>query len=402
MQQLPLSPSLSILLPPSPATQPTTNRPAPDTTQTLPFLEAEAAVKRFGKPLVESEPRGASRLIVELCTGKFVPTEELGALQSADADALPPMPSMGGHGGLGDDSVLQSRPDDFVHLFVEQPRHLRRFLQQVLEHQRAVGGAPTSMLVGNTLLELLLLEWGEKEEAVACSSGIGTGIGGGGGHLGGARGGTEEVIALHEAEEAVLKLLGDPLAKYDADHALCLVTMHCFRPGKLFLYQKMRSHHLVLQHYMEGGDVRSVVAECKQHGSKDPAMWVQVLDWFATEGGGTDSAADAGMGPGGGSNGAGMGGYGTSDAMVAEQRRQAFAEGLQDVLAHIAAYRLVPPLRVLQTMAGSRRTTLSSMQVRLPPLSAAAAAQHFAVVPTANNVAHPSCPIAVRPLVRPN
>jgi hypothetical protein len=191
-------------------------------------------VKRFGKPLVEAEPRGTSRLIVELCTGKFVPVEELGALQSAahDMDALPLMPMGGMHDG-GGGGALQSRPDDFVHLYVEQPRHLRRFLQQALSHQRAVGGAPTSTLVGNTLLELLLLEWVEKEEVVACS--VGGGVGGVGGGAGEPRGTAEEAGALREAEDAVLRLLSDPLAKYDADHALCLVTMHSFRPGKLFL-----------------------------------------------------------------------------------------------------------------------------------------------------------------------
>ena len=41
-----------------------------------------------------------------------------------------------------------------------------------------------------------------------------------------------------------------------------------------------------------------------------------------------------------------------------------FEEGLEDVLDHIAAFRLVPPLRVLQIMGSSKHTTLACVQVR--------------------------------------
>ena len=129
-------------------------------------------------------------------------------------------------------------------------------------------------------------------------------------------------------------------------------------------------YHLVLQHHMEGGEVRAVVAECKQHGSKDPALWTHVLRWFANEGnggggGGTPmgigaaAAAAAAAAMGGGESGGGQ-----RSAAAAEERRLEFEEGLEDVLNHIAAFRLVPPLRVLQIMGSSKHTPLACVQVR--------------------------------------
>ncbi|CAN0449181.1 unnamed protein product, partial [Laminaria digitata] len=107
---------------------------------------------------------------------------------------------------------------DFVHLYVDEPRWLRMFLTYVLREGGKAG--PT---VADTLLELLLREWAKAPE------------GGGGGR----RGGGALEAAKRQRESEVMALLDNPRAGYDADHALVLVQMLNFKPGQLYLYEKV-------------------------------------------------------------------------------------------------------------------------------------------------------------------
>lgn len=108
--------------------------------------------------------------------------------------------------------------EDFVHLYVDEPKWLRIFLTYVLREGGQAGPA-----VADTLLELLLREWARETSS--------DGSGGGGDDSYGA--------AAKQREGEILALLDNPRAGYDADHALVLVQMLNFRPGQLYLYEKV-------------------------------------------------------------------------------------------------------------------------------------------------------------------
>ena len=113
--------------------------------------------------------------------------------------------------------------EDFVHLYVDDPRWLRIFLMYVLREGGRAGPA-----VADTLLELLLREWAKAPG--------GKGRGGSGGA------GLEAVKKQREAE--VMALLDNPRAGFDVDHALVLVQMLNFKPGQLYLYEKVRFYSM--------------------------------------------------------------------------------------------------------------------------------------------------------------
>lgn len=113
--------------------------------------------------------------------------------------------------------------EDFVHLYVDELRWLRIFLTYVLREGGRAGSA-----VADTLLELLLREWAEA----GAGAGKGGAAGGGDGGAG--------LAAKKQREDEVMALLDNPRAGYDADHALVLVQMLNFKPGQLYLYEKVR------------------------------------------------------------------------------------------------------------------------------------------------------------------
>lgn len=126
-----------------------------------------------------------------------------------------------------------------MHLYVDELRWLRIFLTYVLREGGRAG--PT---VADTLLELLLREWAQAGEASSSSSGSG---GGGGG-----RRGNGGLAAKKQRENEVMALLDNPRAGYDADHALVLVQMLNFKPGQLYLYEKVSEDLGVLQGFRGG------------------------------------------------------------------------------------------------------------------------------------------------------
>ncbi|GLD99260.1 hypothetical protein PINS_up007978 [Pythium insidiosum] len=102
----------------------------------LPFSEAEANLRKYGRTLVTHLPGPTTELLKRLCTGKF---------ESGNAS-------------------LKSDPADFLHLFVSHREQLREFLQYIVEVETV-----TNPLIGNTLLEMVLSDAtpaDEKEEAV--------------------------------------------------------------------------------------------------------------------------------------------------------------------------------------------------------------------------------------------
>jgi hypothetical protein len=171
----------------------------------------------------------------------------------------------GGDGGGGGGDPQKCAPELFVHLLVNHPRQLRRFLQNIVD-AATEENRQTSTTVGNTLLELLLLEteWGS---------------------------GGEDGEA--ERERCVMGLLRSTSAIYDADHALVLVQMHGFKAGELYLYEeKLRRYDMVVQHHMETGNRRGVFDECRRRAAKDPQLWKQALRHLVSQPEGADVGAD--------------------------------------------------------------------------------------------------------------
>ena len=185
----------------------------------LPFDIVVTQLQRWGKTLVEYLPDEMTDLLSALCTGCYDPLPELsedGCAVSGDGD------DDAAAAAVRSDEPQKCAPELFVHLLVNHPRHLRRFLENIVA-AAAEEKRQTSATVGNTLLELLLLEseWGPTP----------------GGENGEA-----------ERERCVMSLLRSTSAAYDADHALVLVQMHGFKAGELYLYEeKLRRYDMVVQ-----------------------------------------------------------------------------------------------------------------------------------------------------------
>ena len=62
--------------------------------------------------------------------------------------------------------------------------------------------------------------------------------------------------------EVLEDILENPNANYDIDHALVLVEMHRYRPGQLFLFEKLHMYPMVVQHYLEVRAVVVCVSSC--------------------------------------------------------------------------------------------------------------------------------------------
>lgn len=182
----------------------------------LSFGEAAEQLRRRGKALVAALPEESTGVLMALCTGRYTRKPEGGGADErrspGGGEGGEEGGGVGSGGGGGDGGVAKMAPaEDFVHLYVDEPKWLRVFLMYVLREGGRAG--PT---VADTLLELLLREWARQ----------------------GGRGASMEA-AKKQREREVMALLDNPRAGYDADHALVLVQMLNFKPGQLYLYEKV-------------------------------------------------------------------------------------------------------------------------------------------------------------------
>lgn len=226
------------------------------------------------------------------------------------------------------EEILRSSPDDFLHVFVGRPAYLIEFLEYIISNTNA------SSAIYNTLLEVYLSEstdsdaaldeLGQADDDVPATS----------------RADVPDSLDMDEEEEpddaplhlaplerrqqSALLLLKNPQAKYDLHQALILVQMHDFTEGILYLYEKKELFHEIVQTFMDKDDYDSVLRECDRHGQRDPKLWVQALSYFAKK-------------PDG-------------DTYIAQ------------VIQHIEAQKIIPPLLVVQILAQNRTTTLSMVR----------------------------------------
>eukprot|EP00004_Rigifila_ramosa_P020754 TRINITY_DN5423_c0_g1_i3.p1 TRINITY_DN5423_c0_g1~~TRINITY_DN5423_c0_g1_i3.p1 ORF type:complete len:536 (-),score=155.32 TRINITY_DN5423_c0_g1_i3:7-1614(-) len=196
----------------------------------LPFFDSEKMMKQYGKTLVSFLPEQTTRLLMLLCTNYSPKT---------DSDN-PPF-------AVSSQITVKARPEEFIHIFVDQPQWLLKFL----ENATTVGDdTQRTAVVYNTLLELYL------SSSVYESN-------------------------VEEGQKKAMSVLQNERSKYDADHALALCQAVAFRAGILFLYERLKLYQDILQYYMDNNDYEMVITSCKRFGDKDSNLWVQVLGYFA-------------------------------------------------------------------------------------------------------------------------
>eukprot|EP00727_Mastigamoeba_balamuthi_P012483 m51a1_g7858 putative vacuolar protein sorting-associated protein 11 homolog (936) ;mRNA; r:250849-254074 len=181
----------------------------------LPPASAVQCLHKYGKCLVAAIPQQTTALLLRLCSG--------------DA-ALP--------------------PDDFVHIYVGQPRWLAAFLEAVVAGS---GSAGASSFVYDTLLELYLRPTAEAETP------------------------QEEALRLAKAEA----ILDTKEPKYDPHQALVLCQRQGYRRGVMILLEHLKLYHEIMQQYMEQKDFANIIASCAKYSDLDPNLWMQVLSYFA-------------------------------------------------------------------------------------------------------------------------
>jgi len=265
----------------------------------LDFHAAEKNMKKYGKTLMRKAPEKTCQLLTDLCTDyRPLSGGDAGPARGEDKEV-----ALAAEGG---NTKVKSRPQDFIHIFVDHPIELQSFLEYIVKHEPACDS-----IVYNTLLELYLRDYDlvskptddeegpEDEEEVAAE-------------------------AKRQNHQAALALLQDPASTYDDDHALCLVQMFDFKPGMLFLYEKLKLYNEIVQHHMENNEYPAIIANCKKFGHIDPNLWVQVLSYFALKDEGEDCH-----------------------------------RWIMDVLNNIEREKLLPPLLVVQILSQNDKTPLA-------------------------------------------
>ncbi|XP_065898178.1 vacuolar protein sorting-associated protein 11 homolog [Dysidea avara] len=146
----------------------------------------------------------------------------------------------------------KAQPSDYLHIFVNKPQHLLKFLEKMV----SLHGDSLPPVMSNTLLELYMTSMDELPPN------------------------TQE---RGNREAKTLELLKSKSAKYDIDHALVLAQMHNFKAGILYLYEKAKLFQQILHYHMEHKDYNSVMDTCRRHGMRDPHLWVQALSYFGSQ-----------------------------------------------------------------------------------------------------------------------
>ncbi|KAG2428575.1 hypothetical protein HYH02_014378 [Chlamydomonas schloesseri] len=119
---------------------------------------------------------------------------------------------------------------------------------------------------------------------------------------------------------------------YDPDHALVLCRLHGYRPGLLFLYDRLRLPREVLQVHMAAGDSAGLIEAVRKYGDAarggDPVLWSEVLEYFVRQHDANPPHSDC-------------------------------SAQIMQVVEHVERSGVLPPLVVLQTLSRSRRLPLS-------------------------------------------
>jgi len=293
--------------------------------KTLDFYAAEKNMKKYGKTLMKKAPEKTCQLLTELCSD-YRPSGGENSATVHDKENTT-MVAEGNSAKGGGNTKVKSQPQDFIHIFVDHPIELQNFLEYIVKSEPAC-----DPIVYNTLLELFLRDYDlvpkvvEEEESIDSVPRGADWAEAGQGRA--AQSGAEyeaaHMVAKEKNHEAALALLRNPGSKYDDDHALCLVQMFDFKPGMLYLYEKLKLYNEIVQHHMETNEYAAILGACKKFGHIDPNLWVQVLSYFALKDEGEDCH-----------------------------------RWIMDVLNNIEREKLLPPLLVVQILSQNDKTPLA-------------------------------------------
>lgn len=215
----------------------------------LPFQEAEANLKTYGKVLMNNSPEETTELLKQICTD-YKPIKKT-ENQSENPVEVAAMKNMYISSSPANTEKQRSHPDDFIHIFVHQKLKLKEFLEHMVDIRD-----DCSKITYNTLLELYL-----HAASIAVAE--------------------NNFVNSAKEENKALELLTGTESKYDLDHAMVLAQMHKFKRGILFLYEKAKSYQQIVRYHMEHSEYDAIIEDCQKHGSKDPSLWTQALAYFA-------------------------------------------------------------------------------------------------------------------------
>ena len=221
----------------------------------LSFIEAETTLLAHAKDLVKSAAKETTALLMDICS----PT---GTCWQRSTKS-----TTGSTGG--EEERICSNPEAYLPAFVDYTDRENKFshhleLRTFLWHVVSTGAA--TVKVWNTLLELCLHE-ATTATATATSTASSTS--------------TSTTTTAAAATEEVMRILKDPTAKYDTDQALVLVQRQHFSKGQLYLYEKRKMYHMIIQHYIDNGNHRSILTTGRKYGDRDPNLWRKILAYYA-------------------------------------------------------------------------------------------------------------------------
>jgi hypothetical protein len=159
------------------------------------------------------------------------------------------------------------KPETFIPCFVNHPKWLKYFLEQVVEKCPRL----ESVTVWNTLFELYLSPDVPSLDKL----------------------GTDSLRQTNQEDSAkALELLRNYDAKYDVNHCLVLCQVNEFRQGLLYLYEKLKMYRDILKFHMDKQEYKQAIAACRKYSEKDSGLWVQLLNYFAERDDCKDELAD--------------------------------------------------------------------------------------------------------------
>eukprot|EP01006_Ploeotia_vitrea_P016610 TRINITY_DN47362_c0_g1_i1.p1 TRINITY_DN47362_c0_g1~~TRINITY_DN47362_c0_g1_i1.p1 ORF type:complete len:971 (+),score=548.72 TRINITY_DN47362_c0_g1_i1:368-2914(+) len=306
----------------------------------LEFAKASFFMREYGKKLMEQLDDDTTQLLSLLCTA-YRPTTNTAAASSSDTGS-----TAAGGGGSNSGKLPAANAEDFIHLFVGRPWHLREFLRAVVD------SGTDSQIINNTLLELYL-QWEDNSDgnhndehddhhdsgrhgrsaaasstttasqaATAAAAAAGALVGSDRHRVRRVRRAKRGRSQIHPNQDQIMQLLLNSKS-YDVDHALVLCKQYGFEKGVLYLLTQLKLYNEIIRYHMEQDNYDQIIANCNKYGQHDSQLWVQALEYFA------------------------------------QKQENECERHIVQVLERIESNNLLPPLMVVKTLAKNRRKPLA-------------------------------------------
>uniref|UniRef100_A0A1B0CT92 Vacuolar protein sorting-associated protein 11 homolog n=2 Tax=Lutzomyia longipalpis TaxID=7200 RepID=A0A1B0CT92_LUTLO len=186
----------------------------------LSFDDADRSLKKYGYLLMERSPVEMTTLLKKLCTD-YTQNKRNGQ-ELIDTNL----------------HIDRGSPEDFIHLFGQDTRHLVEFLEHLV-----LNVSNCSCLVFNTLIESYLTMW-TKDASV---------------------------------EDRIIDILHKYQGSYDRNHIVILCRTYKFWPGVMFIYEEEQLYHLIVRHHLKNRDYNRLLDTCRRLGALQPQLWLQAL-----------------------------------------------------------------------------------------------------------------------------